>query len=43
MTVDVDRAFSSDEILDMAAAKIAAIMSPTKPIGSWVVTNVGKT
>ena len=29
--------------LDIAAAKIAAMMSPTSPSGSCVVTNVGKT
>ena len=43
MTVAVDSAASSAEIVDIAAAKIAAISSPTRPIGRCVVMNVGKT
>ena len=43
MTVDVASEFSSAAMDDIAAAKIAAMISPTRPSGSRVVTNVGKT
>ena len=43
MIVAVASEFSSAAIDDMAAAKIAAMMSPTSPMGISVVTNVGKT
>ena len=43
MTVAVASEFSSAAIADIAAAKMAAMMSPTSPIGSCVVTNVGNT
>jgi hypothetical protein len=43
MIVAVDNDASSAEIVDIAAAKIAAINRPTSPIGMAVVINVGKT
>ena len=43
MIVAVASAFSSAAIADIAAAKIAAIIRPTRPTGICVVTNVGKT
>ena len=43
MTVAVASEFSSAAMLDMAAAKIAAMISPTRPIGMCSTTNVGKT
>jgi hypothetical protein len=43
MTVAVASALSSPPLADIAAAKIAAIISPTSPIGSSVVMNVGNT
>ena len=43
MTVAVASEFSSAAMLDIAAAKIAAMIRPTRPIGSCVVTNVGNT
>ena len=43
MTVAVESADSSPAIVDIAAAKIAAISRPTRPIGMCVVMNVGKT
>ena len=43
MIVAVASAFSSPPLADIAAAKIAAIISPTSPIGIRVVMNVGKT
>ena len=41
--VAVASEFSSAAMLDIAAAKIAAMIRPTRPIGSCVVTNVGNT
>ncbi len=43
MVVAVARAFSSAEIEDIAAAKIAAIIKPITPIGIFSTTKVGKT
>lgn len=43
ITLAVDSADSSPAIVDMAAAKIAAISSPMSPTGRWVTTNVGNT
>ena len=43
MMVAVDSDASSAEIVDIAAAKIAARIRPTSPTGSCVVTQVGKT
>ncbi len=43
MTVAVDSEFSSAAMLDIAAAKIAAMMRPTSPTGICSVTKVGKT
>ena len=43
MIVAVASEFSSPALADMAAAKIAAISSPTSPIGIRVVMNVGNT
>ena len=43
ITVEVASEFSSAAMLDMAAAKMAAIIRPTSPIGSFVVTNAGNT
>ena len=42
MIVADDSALNSPEDADMAAAKIAAIISPTSPTGRWVVMKVGK-
>ena len=43
MIVAVASELSSPPLADIAAAKIAAIIRPTSPIGMWVVMNVGKT
>ena len=43
MTVAVASELSSAAMLDIAAAKIAAIIRPTMPIGSLVVMKVGNT
>ena len=43
MTVAVASAFSSPPLADIAAAKIAAIIRPTSPIGICVVMKVGNT
>ena len=43
ITVDVASELSSAAIDDIAAAKIAAMIRPTRPIGICVMTNVGNT
>ena len=43
ITVAVARELSSAAMLDIAAAKIAAIINPTSPIGMCVVMKVGNT
>ena len=43
MTVDVDSADSSPAMVDIAAAKIAAINNPIRPTGICVTMYVGKT
>ena len=43
MTVEVASELSSAAMLDIAAAKMAAMMMPTSPIGMCSTTNVGKT
>jgi hypothetical protein len=43
MTVAVAVALNSPAVADIAAAKIAAMMSPTSPCGKRVVAKVGKT
>ena len=43
MIVAVESELSSAAIVDMAAAKMAAMISPTSPTGMWDVTNDGNT
>ena len=43
MTVAVASEFSSAATVDIDAAKIAAMIRPTSPIGMCVVTKVGNT
>ena len=43
MIVADESALSSPDAVDIAAAKIAAIISPTSPTGMCVVMNVGNT
>jgi hypothetical protein len=43
MTVAVESDASSAEMVDMAAAKMAAMSSPIRPTGRCVITKVGNT